>query len=92
MTQPITRADGTEYPYAQDHEAVWHRRPADDEWSIDPNEHSCSTICGKQIVSAHISPSHPLGPGNYSYTAADVCPACDQLDPDAPTRTTEGAA
>lgn len=90
MTDPVTTpdqsADGTEFPYAQDHEAVWHRRPADDTWSVVPEEHSCSTICGKQIVSAHVSPSHPLSVGNYSYTENDVCPECDRLDADAPAR------
>lgn len=74
-----TAPDGTEYPYAQDHEGIWHRRPAGDRWSTELDEYSCSTVCGKQIVSAHVSPGHPLGDGNYSYTEDDVCMACERV-------------
>jgi hypothetical protein len=72
-----TGADGTEYPYARGDDGLWHRRPADDTWSTEPNEYSCSTVCGKQIISANVSASHPLAEGNYSYTEADVCRECE---------------
>lgn len=77
----MTTADGAEWPYAQDQQGIWHRRPADDGWSIEPEEYSCRTVCGKGIVSAHVSQSHPLGPGNYSYTEADVCRVCEAATP-----------
>jgi hypothetical protein len=61
----MSSADGTAYPYAQDLDRVWHKRPADDQWTnYDRRSHAADqpqfrSMCGKALPSVHVAQTPP---------------------------------
>jgi hypothetical protein len=53
------QADGAAYPWAQDLDGVWHKRPADDTWNPDFAGTQCRTLCGRAIASVRASQFNP---------------------------------
>jgi hypothetical protein len=53
--------DSDDWPYAQDLDNVWHKRPSKDHWSYgaDHDGPNCRTLCGQAIHSVHVSDSLP---------------------------------
>jgi hypothetical protein len=64
--------DTGSYPFAQDLDGVWHRRPEGDEWVTSVEEPNCRTVCGKAIYSVHVSGFEPEADES---TGATLC-AC----------------
>lgn len=56
---PCPPPDAANYPYAQDFDGVWHRRPVGDEWIVTVDGPNCHTACGKAIPSVHVSDGYP---------------------------------
>lgn len=51
--------DAAQYPYAQDLDGAWHRRPEGDGWhapdTAEDLQPQCATLCGQEIHSVHVS-------------------------------------
>lgn len=77
--QPVD--DSATFPWAQDLDRVWHRRPAGDYWRPMRDGYEgpqCTTNCGRAINSAHVSEYMPEpfeGSGERLCTCATPEPA-----------------
>jgi hypothetical protein len=56
---PGLEHDADEYPWAQDLDGVWHRRPEGDPWVTTVDGANCLTRCGQAIGSVHVSSYDP---------------------------------
>lgn len=52
-------SDAVEFPFVQDFDRRWHKRPTDDEWTRYPAELQARTLCGQHIPSVHVSSFDP---------------------------------
>jgi hypothetical protein len=48
-------SDSVRYPWAQDLDGVWHKRPPGKPWVTSDDGPNCETVCGKWIASANVS-------------------------------------
>ena len=55
---PPAEDDSKRYPFAQDLDGAWHRRPPGDTWTAG-DEPQCRTACGMAIHSVHVSEYEP---------------------------------
>jgi len=51
--------DAHRYPFAQDLNGEWHRRPPGDTWTVSAEEPNARTLCGEAIHSVHVSEFQP---------------------------------
>lgn len=83
--------DSAEFPWAQDLDSVWHRRPTGDRWiAFDTRGDGwqgpqCMTACGKAIWSVHVSGFQPEAD---EATGATLC-ECVSADPGVITESSE---
>ncbi len=77
MSEPtvIIPNDSATFPYAQDLDGVWHKRPEGDEWRggsiAGYGGPQCRTRCGREIHSVHVSDSEPEPDAS---TGSTLCP------------------
>lgn len=50
--------DGEEFPFVQDLDGRWHKRPADDYWTVN-GDYQAATNCGLLVSSVHVSRFDP---------------------------------
>lgn len=67
--------DGTEYPWAQDLDGVWHLRPKDDTWGDRNAEVQAHGRCGAAFGSVHVSSFQP----DPQPMGESLCPACARI-------------
>lgn len=51
--------DGTRFPFVQDLDGKWHRRPPTDTWKRSLEGPNASTVCGLVVPSVHVSAYDP---------------------------------
>lgn len=60
LTMAILENDAERFPYAQDLDGAWHRRPVGDTWNSDQDSTQCRTVCDQAIYSVHVSEYEPV--------------------------------
>lgn len=63
--------DSDQYPWVEDLDGLWHRRPPGQPWVMDREDGgNAETLCGQWVPSVHVSAD------GMDTVTVDQCPAC----------------